>query len=345
LYHNFIRHICVLAIIMGVMVEVENVALSQDNPRLNGDTIHTDKPKVSPRQRRRLALNSCKDYEGKLISYYAENFLVKNCQRIPLSHKEFVAYQQEGRVVKKVEATAIAHLPLKDSSVSLKTQKRARKKALKCSSLNGKYVAYNNEDVYLMESCRLRRFPDWLSYTQHRRLRGHAETQLVFVEEDIFVGYKTGTPMASLFKDQVASVGRKALSRNQACRGLEGSFVLYYSQMYKVERCQKRQVDPVEFSRLSAKYGKPRFEEHTSQMESVTSKDVDSSFQKETSGVSSESSEDKQAHKDMQESSGAVVVAERFLIPEVVQISTERWLALPLGKAYRLTERDFLGAL
>ena len=63
---------------------------------------------------------------------------------------------------------------------------------------------------------------------------------------------KDGTPFDSVLDKGSSKVDYAKVDTiplDEACSGLEGRYVSYYSRVYKIYKCHKRPVDPVQFSR------------------------------------------------------------------------------------------------
>ena len=205
-------------------------------------------PTLSPRERRRLALKHCRRYEGRVLSYYEETFKVRGCKRHALDHAGLSKLLKKGVKVEKVDGSVIMSLPL----VSPATY---RTPSLSCAKLNGQYITSNHEEVYFVQKCRRRLFPDWVTYNQHLRARGISESSLQVYGSEVLEQIKEGRPFASVTlpdESEDDEANAQDLTKNQACQGLEGRYVRYFTRLYKVRRCQKRPVDDQKFSQMMA---------------------------------------------------------------------------------------------
>ena len=204
---------------------------------------------LSPRERRRLSLKHCQRYEGKVLSYYEETFRVRGCQRHVLDHEKLSKLLKKGVKVEKVDGSVIMSLPLA-------TPAAYRVPALSCAKLNGRYITSNYEEVYFVEKCRKRLFPDGVTYNQHLRDRGIAESSLQLYGSEVLDQIKDGKPFASVApsgeSEEAGDAGVANLGKNQKCKDLEGRYVRYFIYLYKVRRCQKRPVDDQKFSQIMA---------------------------------------------------------------------------------------------
>ena len=118
-------------------------------------------------------------------------------------------------------------------------------KVKSCSRLNGRYALSRAGDMYLIEGCQKRLFPDWETYLEHSKKR--RSKSVYELSEDEFHSLKPGSDIASVldedFRSQdIVETEADVIPLREACSGVNGRYVSYYSKVYKIERCRKREV-------------------------------------------------------------------------------------------------------
>lgn len=198
--------------------------------------------------------STCKQYEGKLIAYYADVYAVRACKRHLIEDPdELKKLQQSGKVIVEVEADVIKSLPL----FVQKDQPRISKRR-SCTEFNNKYVTHTLNEVYFVQNCTKRLFVDWESYLAHRKTRGINDFQIQELSFTEFSMLKTGDPMPSetdkYFAEQFEHSDEiEVLSVRDACKGLNGKLVSFYSDVYLIEKCKKRMItDPAKLKTMVA---------------------------------------------------------------------------------------------
>ena len=186
----------------------------------------------------------CRKYEGAYISYYEHVFLVKGCQRHPInSTQKIYALTRRGVVFQTVEAAVIRAIPL----AGLSEQKLSSPKL--CHSLQGRYITHSFVDIYYVDSCQKRLFPNWEAYQQHKRDRGEQRADITAVSWQEFKAIKTGKNMPFVRRDsKSSSADDDVIPIDVACKGVEGKYVSYYSKVYHIKNCHRHPV-PADLSR------------------------------------------------------------------------------------------------
>jgi hypothetical protein len=189
----------------------------------------------------------CAKYEGGLIAFYGEVYRVEKCKRRSFAQNKSVYEQQRrGEVITVVDQRVIAALAEGEPIDEAKSVETARS----CNELERHYVTYSNVDVYFVENCKKRLFPDWETYLAHRKKRGEARAEILNLSWIEFSRLSDGPPILSVlneeFRDSVASDSEvDIMPVDEACKGVEGKVVSYYSYLYRIERCRKRvYLDP-----------------------------------------------------------------------------------------------------
>ncbi len=210
----------------------------------------------------------CRKHEGKLIAFYGDVFRVERCQRRAyMDNKNVYRLQREGVKVTQVDNDVIAALPEGEAIDLAQTVASARS----CKQLEGHYVTYSNVDVYVVEKCKKRLFPDWETYIQHREKGGDKKAEILALSWIEFSRIGEGKPLVSVLDDMFRKLasgdaGVDVIPVDEACRGLEGRVASYYSHLYRVERCRKREIeDPNNFFKTNAALAKVKVAVMTSE--------------------------------------------------------------------------------
>ena len=182
----------------------------------------------------------CRKYDGAYISYYEHVFLVKGCQRHAISSQEEIyTLTRRGVVFQTVEAAVIRGIPLADTS---KQKKKISPQKL-CRSLQGRYITHSYVDIYYVDNCQKRLFPNWEAYQQHVRDRGKQSASITSVNWQEFKTIKTGKDMPFAQTETVLIThGVDVIPIDEACKGLEGKYVSYYSKVYRIKNCHRHPV-------------------------------------------------------------------------------------------------------
>ncbi|NRA45739.1 MAG: hypothetical protein HRU09_12350 [Oligoflexales bacterium] len=203
----------------------------------------------------------CKKYEKSYIVYYGTVYHVNSCTRELLSSDQVYKLTKSGKIkLKEVDAAVIASLPgganYREVGMDPKTL---------CKRLEGQYITFSFVDVYWVESCKKRPFPDWSSYESHRGKLKNAKVPLKSLELDDFLALENGDPMPSVIDEEFRELLRPdnvdIIPLDEACHGVVGTYVTYLGQIYFIEAmkqngagklCQKRRVDAEEYTRKKA---------------------------------------------------------------------------------------------
>lgn len=187
----------------------------------------------------------CEKFEGKVISFYDHIFKVEKCLRRPILQSRTVSdFMQAGVKIHNVESITLAALaegtPLDDSSPT--------KEGRTCKQLEKQYVTYSYVDVYFIEHCKKRLFKDWDSYLKHRKHRNDELGEILTLSWNEFNSFPDGVDMPSFIDEEFRKLLSKAkdvdvIPIDEACHGVEGKYTSYYSKVYKIEKCRKREID------------------------------------------------------------------------------------------------------
>jgi hypothetical protein len=192
----------------------------------------------------------CEKYKGRLIAFYGDVYRVENCKRRPIvNNKTVYGFMRDGQEVVDVENDVIVALA-EGQPIDLKINAQG---ARGCKELEAQYVSYSSTDVYFVEKCMKRIFPDWATYVDHRQHRGDGRGEILSLTWLEFSQLGKGRPIPSIIDDMFAKLlrgdgGTDLIPVDEACAGLEGKVVAFYSRLYRVERCRKREfTDPEAF--------------------------------------------------------------------------------------------------
>lgn len=199
-------------------------------------------------------LKQCKKYEGKYISYYEKIYRVEKCKRREFLVEEGIEPKTKGMKILSVESETVAMIPAGEP-----LNAAAKKKTLTCAQLNNQYVISRGDEIYFIEKCKKRLFPDLDTYSDHSKKRHKREQDILELDEMQIAKIEDGAPITSSLDAEYkklldADTGIDVLPLAEACKGLNGKFVAYYSKLYRIEKCRKQPVDPEIFGRRYPKY-------------------------------------------------------------------------------------------
>ncbi len=229
---------------------------SKANAGKNTDNGELPPPKLSKLKEYPITekIKQCKKYEGRYISYYETIYKVENCKRRQLLTEDGNEPKIKGFRITSVDNDTVAVIP-EGSPLN----PPGGKKPLTCAQLNGQYLISRGDEIFYVEKCAKRLFPDLDSYTEHSQKRGKREKDILELDEVQIARIEDGPPMKSSLDAEYkklldADTGIDVLPLAEACKGLNGKFVAYYSKIYRIENCRKQPVDPQLFGKRFPKY-------------------------------------------------------------------------------------------
>jgi hypothetical protein len=186
--------------------------------------------------------SECRKYEGKYIGYYSQVYFVESCKRREITDPD-LTQQVSRQGVTQVTGDTLVKLEEGKVLDELKT-----KKLRSCAELAGHYVTFGGGDVYFVEKCAKRPFADWETFLAHRSERKRSNEAVLELSKQEFDKIPTGKEVSSVldkvFKDLLEGQAEvHVIPVDEACKGLNGKYVSYYSQLYKIENCRKRPLD------------------------------------------------------------------------------------------------------
>ncbi len=241
--------ILVMLFAPGTVVTGQQVDDSEINPKDFIKDEPTEPKEYAPYQRKAV----CRRHEGQYISYAANVYFVENCAAREVQNSELVfTLNRQRKPITPVEADVIARLEVGEpilAGAGDPNQKQRR-----CQVFNKKYVTFSYADVYYVENCVKRLFPDWESYVEHRKKMKYApEAPIEALTWEEFGALKPGDDMPSTLDRAFAeALGSQktveVIPVDEACKGIEGKYVTFHSRMYFIEKCRKREIDPADFT-------------------------------------------------------------------------------------------------
>jgi hypothetical protein len=189
---------------------------------------------------------SCKTYEGTFISYYGELWKVENCKRRGIrSQSAILDIVSQVNSVTEVDGATIAVIP---EGVPLADDDPASGPMRGCKEFEGKYITHSYLDIFFIEGCKKRLMPDWETYLDHKARRHDEKSEVFGLSYAEFLKIPTGKEIPSIADEEFRRLLKKektpdVVPAKDACKGLEGEFVSYYSKLYKIENCRRREID------------------------------------------------------------------------------------------------------
>ena len=190
----------------------------------------------------------CAKYQGSLISVYGEIFRLRNCVRHPIHNQEdLFKFAKQGIKTVEVDATDVAAIPVGEPWEAASAEHRP------CSFFSKKYITFSYTDIYFVENCVRKLIPDYETFLTHRKSRGIKSSEVLALTAREFYGIRQGRDISSVIDREFSkllegSAGVDIIPIDEACKGVEGKFVTFYSRMYKVEKCRKREIDAESFT-------------------------------------------------------------------------------------------------
>jgi hypothetical protein len=221
----------------------------------SGSSVPTDPNELPPPKLPQKATYSaaevkaeCRKFEGKFIAYYDRVFKVENCKR-----REVVSDDDEenpvlkGHRVVPVENITIAKIP---EGPAIGSSPKGKKPD--CAKIEGRYIISRASDIFYVEKCKKRPFPDWDTYADHAAKHPKKAQDVLELPEEEFLALPLGAEFTSSLNDEykkmlVTEKNVDVLPLDEACKGLNGTYASYYAKIYKVEKCRKHEVDPERF--------------------------------------------------------------------------------------------------
>jgi hypothetical protein len=190
----------------------------------------------------------CAKYKNNLVSVYGELYRIKNCTRhLVLNQDDIFRFARQGIKTVEVEATDVAALPVGDTWEHVSTKDRP------CTFFSKKYVTFSYTDIYFVENCVRKLVPDYETLLSHRKAQGIKSTEVLALTAREFYGIRQGRDITSIVDKEFSklldgSAGVDIIPIDEACKGVDGKIVTFYSRMYKIEKCRKREINAEKFT-------------------------------------------------------------------------------------------------
>lgn len=190
----------------------------------------------------------CAKYRGNLISVYGEIYKLENCTRhLVTDQEEIFRFARQGLKTVEVDSQDVAALPVGDAWDVVSAKNRP------CSFFSKKYVTFSYTDIYFVENCVKKLIPDYETLLAHRKRQGIKSSEVLALTAREFYQIRQGRDIPSIIDHEFSklmdgSAGVDIIPIDEACKGVEGRFVTFYSRMYKIERCRKREINAEEFT-------------------------------------------------------------------------------------------------
>ncbi|MCX6127081.1 MAG: hypothetical protein NTV34_20350, partial [Proteobacteria bacterium] len=187
---------------------------------------------------------ACAKYSGKLVSLSGEIWKVQKCTRHQVHDPDLLfRMSRQGSTVTEADSRELAPIPIGASWESLQN---ARQRP--CSTFSNHYVTYSFVDIYFIERCVKRLIPDYETFIQHRKEHNAKTQEIIELTDAEFYGMSAGKDITSIIDKEFAklldgSAGVDIVPLDEACKGVDGKFVSFYSRLYKIEKCRKREIN------------------------------------------------------------------------------------------------------
>lgn len=203
----------------------------------------------------------CKDYNGKIVAYFSDVYRVKDCTLIPIdSEAELMNIQRQGQKIVEIDRDVVTSMKIVAPEQSKSSPKIA--KGHDCRSLNGKYITYTLNEIYYIENCKKRLLQDWDNYIEHSQKTSLSNSRITELNWEEFNAIEEGSPLSSAtdkyLTKRLEEEGREIVlvSQQEACRGLEGRYISFAANLYKIEGCKRRLIEDEKLtSKLSSQSG------------------------------------------------------------------------------------------
>jgi hypothetical protein len=178
----------------------------------------------------------CAKYKGNLLSVYGEIYKLKNCTRHQIhDQEEIFKFAKQGIITIEVDSKDVAALPIGDHWEIVNEKNRP------CSFFNKKYITFSYTDIYFVENCVRKLIPDYETLLEHRKSQGIKSSEVLALNAREFYQIRQGRDVTSVIDREFSkllegSAGVDIVPIDEACKGVEGKIVTFYSRMYKIEK-------------------------------------------------------------------------------------------------------------
>jgi hypothetical protein len=244
---------------MGYPADTYSQASPQDpgQPETSSDDTIIPRPPVEPPPPLKIfsaaeTQKVCAKYQGKLLSVYGEVFKIKNCIRhVIQDQQDIFTMTRQGLQMVGVEASDVAAIPVGVPWSEVASLARP------CSFFNKKYITFSYADIYYVDGCVRHLLPDYETFLTHSRAHNDKNRALLALNPEEFFKIPHGSDILSILDKEYSnlyelSANVDIIPIDEACRGTEGKIVMFYSRMYKIEKCHKREIDAESYTMHSS---------------------------------------------------------------------------------------------
>jgi hypothetical protein len=183
----------------------------------------------------------CRKYEGKYIGYYEAIYKVENCKRREIKDTALLnSILKQGKNVVNVENDTFGKL-----RVGKPIDSPAKGASFSCNRVNNNYVISHTSDIFYVENCKKRAFPDYDTYETHKRDSKATQKLLMELTTAELATLPDGKAFPSILNNPTEASTDEILEiipLHEACRGVDGKYASYFSRLYKIENCRKREI-------------------------------------------------------------------------------------------------------
>ena len=211
----------------------------------------------------------CKKYNNRYLSYYSKVYQVKKCKLHQISTSLSFKLSSVAGKIYRVDSDVIAVL---EKGNEIRSFNRIKHRT--CSSLNGKYITFKDVDVYYVDRCKRRKLENWQVYLDHSTKKNSRYKPILSLTEKEFFDIEIGKNIdenedkknkaAQRISSKLDDSNIDVIPLKEACRGLNGKYVSFYSLIYKIENCRKRLVTSNQLLKMNQS-GNIRVKELTSE--------------------------------------------------------------------------------
>ena len=203
-------------------------------------------------------LAACKKYEGMYIGHYGDVYKVENCHRRKVTSSDFLFdLTRSKQHIEVVGNDPISVIP-EGKEIGDRGLKGTGNRT--CKELEGRFVTFSYSDIFVIEKCKLREFPDFMTFQEAQNKRTGALREILAISLDEMQGMPMGNPLSSQYDEVLKRLQGKddaveIIPIDEACKDLDGTIVTFQSRVYRLEKCHKREYNNEQFSQDRANHG------------------------------------------------------------------------------------------
>lgn len=257
---------------------VESNQLSSDQDRI-GLRSPLEEARLKQFDRIKTKDQACKEFEGKIVTYYDQTNLIERCRQRPIEDPEFLNEMVHGRGKKVVEVPARVYRLIPFGQPYGREDRFARgagggrkPSQQECNYLNRKYVTVSGMTYYFVEGCKKRPFADYYELQAHSagkapivtitpemlarlpegvpmKAKANEEAKILYeIDGDVVwsrLARKEGEKLPSDTPDSLSRIKKKSaekVDKSALCSKYNRKVVSFYSQIFFIEGCKKRPI-------------------------------------------------------------------------------------------------------